>query len=144
LAAPERSRTTQVRLLRPDGEPSTIVVAICGQIAPADIPELWERVRTLEDGCEAAHLVCDMRALVRPDAATVNALARLQLTARRFGRRISLRDARVELLELLVLMGLSDVVPCSPGLPLQPRWKAEEREQAGGVQEETDPGDLAG
>jgi ABC-type transporter Mla MlaB component len=135
---------TRVRLLRPPGEPSTTVVAICGPIAPADIPELWKRVRMLEDGREPGHVVCDLRALVRPDAATVDALARLQLIARRSGRGICLRDACGALLELLALMGLSDVVPCSPGLPLQPGRKAEEREQARGVQEEADPGDLAG
>jgi ABC-type transporter Mla MlaB component len=144
LAAPERSQTTRLRAPRPRGEPSTIVVAVSGPIAPADVPELWEQVRMLEGGSNAGHLVCDVKALVHPDAAMVDALARLQLSARRFGRRLCFHDASRELRELLAMMGLSDAVPCSPASPRQPRGQAEEREEGRGVQEEAEACDLAG
>jgi ABC-type transporter Mla MlaB component len=55
-------------------------------------------------------LFCDVRGL-RPDAVTVDALARLQLAARRSGRRVRLRNASAELLELVRFMGLRDVLP---------------------------------
>ena len=49
---------------------------------------------------------CDVRSL-RADAATVDALARLQLAALRSGCRIGLCNASPELLELIAFMGLS-------------------------------------
>jgi anti-anti-sigma regulatory factor len=45
------------------------------------------------------------------EAATVDALARLQLAARRAGGQIRLCDAPAELRELIVFMGLRDVLP---------------------------------
>ena len=50
--------------------------------------------------------VCD----VDPDAVTVDALARLQLAARRLSCRLLLRNASPELLELVAFMGLADVL----------------------------------
>jgi hypothetical protein len=110
---------------RPLPVPTTIVLAIDGRIARADIPALCERVHVLLD------------------AVTVDALARLQLTAGRLGRRIRLRDPCGELQDLLALMGLGDVL-LGAASELQPGGQAEEREQAGGVQEEADPVDPAG
>jgi ABC-type transporter Mla MlaB component len=55
-------------------------------------------------------LVCDV-ARVEPDAVTVDALARLQLAARRHGCRVLLRGASPELLELVELIGLTDILP---------------------------------
>jgi hypothetical protein len=54
-------------------------------------------------------IVCDVDG-VKPDAATVDALARLQLAAGRRECRIRLRGASRELLELLAFMGLGDVL----------------------------------
>jgi STAS domain len=82
-------------------------------------------------------VTCDVTALSGPDAVTVEALARLQLLARRSGCRVRLRHARIELRDLLELMGLSEVLPCSSDL--EPGREVEEREPPGGVQEERDP-----
>jgi len=79
-------------------------------MARGDIPALCERVRRVLEVSDAELIVCDVAALVDPDAVTVDALARLQLTARRLGRWIRLRHACGELQELLTLMGLEDVV----------------------------------
>ena len=53
--------------------------------------------------------LCDVRG-VDPDAVTVDALARLQLAARRHGCEVRLRNASPALLELVELMGLTDVL----------------------------------
>jgi hypothetical protein len=47
---------------------------------------------------------------VDPDAVTVDALARLQLAARRLSCRLLLCNASPELLELVAFMGLADVL----------------------------------
>jgi ABC-type transporter Mla MlaB component len=125
VAAAERSRTLRVRALWQRGEPGTIVVAISGSVAPDDIPGLSDRVRAALEGSDADVVVCDVAELVDPDAVTVDALARLQLTARRCGRRVRLRHACADLQDLIALMGLSDVVPLAPGLSLEPRGEAE-------------------
>ena len=141
LGDPEGSRTPRARAPRPRPEPDTIDVVIGGPIAPADVPRLWDPVRALLEGSDLEVVVCDVAALVDPDAVTVDALARLQLTALRFGRRVRLRHACGELQDLLALMGLSDVVPIAPGLPLEPGGQAEQREPARGIEEEADPTD---
>ena len=53
---------------------------------------------------------CDVRG-AEADVATVDALARLQLTAKRLGCRLRLRNASAELLQLVAFMGLADVLP---------------------------------
>jgi ABC-type transporter Mla MlaB component len=128
-----------VRARHPPHEP--VVLVITGRIARKHIAGLCRRTRAmLEDG-DSDLLVCDVGAIVAPDAVTVDALARLQLTARRCGGQIQLRDACDELHDLLRLMGLRDVVPRWMELPVEARGKAEEREQSRGVQEESDSGD---
>lgn len=111
-----------------------------GPVAQRDVVTLSERVRTLLGGCDADLVICDVGVLDEPDALTIDVLARLQLTARRLGRRVRLLDACGELRDLLSLTGLSDVVPCGE-LNLQPGGEAEEREPPGGVEEEADPPD---
>ncbi len=54
-------------------------------------------------------VLCDV-AGVAADVATVEALARLQLAARRSGRRIRLHHCSEELRALIALMGLDDVL----------------------------------
>jgi anti-anti-sigma regulatory factor len=91
-------------------------------------------------------VVFDIRSLEWPDAATVEALARLQLTALRSGRRIRLRNASGELQDLLALVGLVELLPVvgpAERSRLEPLRLAEQREQLRGVEEERDPGDPA-
>jgi hypothetical protein len=77
-----------------------------------------------------------------PDLAVVDALARLQLAARRLGYSIGLRDPSAELRALLDLVGLADVVRDAADLSLEARWEAEGGKQLG-VEEVVQPGDLA-
>jgi hypothetical protein len=120
--------------------PSTIVFALDGPVAPRDVRWMCERVRFMLQRSGTDHVVCDVGAVSYPDAGTVEALARMQLTARRFGGRMVLRNACGELRGLLTLSGLSDVLPCGE-LRLEARGHGEEREPAGGVEEEGDPTD---
>jgi ABC-type transporter Mla MlaB component len=90
--------------------PRTIAFAIEGPIARADLPGLCQRVCSLLEGCRAGIALCDVGG-VACDAVTIDALARLQLAARRHGCQVRLRHASPELLELLAFMGLTDVLP---------------------------------
>jgi len=139
LADPDGTRTPRAGVPRPPPPPDAIDVVVGGPIAPADVPGLWERLQALVELCGVDLVVCDVAELADPDAVTVDALARLQLLARRSGCQIRLRHACGELRDLLALMGLADVVPLAP--PIEPGRKPEQREPARGVQEEADPPD---
>jgi ABC-type transporter Mla MlaB component len=89
-----------------------LAFAVWGPIRRADLPGLCERVCALLSEESPAVALCDVHG-VEPDAGTVDALARLQLAARRHGCRIRLcGSASPELLALVELMGLTDVLPC--------------------------------
>jgi ABC-type transporter Mla MlaB component len=89
--------------------PSTITFAIGGPIDRSDLPALYERVCSLLAGSGAAVAVCDV-AGVAADAVTVDALARLELAARRHGCRIRLEHTSAELRDLIAFVGLDDVL----------------------------------
>ena len=92
----------------PTTGPHSVAFAIRGPITRADLPGLCDRVcallRTSGDV-----VACDV-AGVAPDAVTVDALARLQLAARRLGCEVRLRNPSVALLEVVELMGLTHVL----------------------------------
>src|SRR3954470_22655369 len=88
----------------------TIAFAIHGPIARADLPGLCDRVCALLAESSPAVALCDVLG-VEPDAVTVDALARLQLAARRHGCQVRLRRASRELVDLVAFMGLRDVIP---------------------------------
>src|SRR5919108_6188693 len=91
-------------------EPKTIAFAIGGPIARTDMPGLCARVCALLEASGAAVAFCDVRG-VEPDAVTADALARLQLAARRRGCQVRLRNTSRALRDLLAFMGLRDVLP---------------------------------
>ena len=86
-----------------------VAFAISGPIARADLPGLCGRVCAIlrESGAVAR---CDVSGVV-PDAVCIDALARLQLAARRRGCRVRLENASPPLLGLVELMGLTHVLP---------------------------------
>jgi hypothetical protein len=69
------------------------------------------------------------------DIRTVDALARVQLTARRLGWELRLRCPPRELVELIDLAGLTDV------LRVEPVRKPEQREQPVDIEERVQRGD---
>ena len=91
-------------------EPRPITFAVWGPIGRADLPGLCERVCALvaSSGVDVAY--CDVDGIA-PDAVTVDALAQLQLGARRHGCTVRLQNASVELRELVEFMGLTAVLP---------------------------------
>jgi ABC-type transporter Mla MlaB component len=89
--------------------PQTIAFAIRGPIARGDLPGLCDRVCALLERSGAV-VLCDVES-VEPDAVTVDALARLQLAARRRGCKVRLRGTSEELRRLVAFMGLEDVLP---------------------------------
>ena len=90
--------------------PHPIAFAIEGPIARADLPGLCERVCALLAQSNAGVVYCDVCS-VDVDAVTVDALARLQLAARRRGCQVRLLRPSDELRELVAFMGLCDVLP---------------------------------
>jgi ABC-type transporter Mla MlaB component len=99
-------------------EPHATVWAIGPVIERADIPVLCANLVALLDVTDARSVVCDVRRIVAPDAVTVEALARLQLTARRFGRHLTICGASQELVDLMTFIGLAGVLAversCAP------------------------------
>jgi ABC-type transporter Mla MlaB component len=89
--------------------PTTIDFAIRGPILRSDLAGLCDRVCAILNGAGAEIACCDV-AGVEPDAVTVDALARLQLAAKRVGCRVRLLGASSELLDLVAFMGLEDVL----------------------------------
>jgi hypothetical protein len=83
-------------------------------------------------------IVYDARALVAPDALTVERLARARLRLARLGFELRITHAPGELRELLDLMGLLEALGVEPG------GEAEEGEQRLGVEEEGELDEPAG
>jgi hypothetical protein len=138
ISRPTDSQHT-MRPPRPPPDARTILVSVPSPVARSGIPELCARLRFALETNPASLVICDATGIDEPDVPTVEALARLQLTAMRLGCGFLLRDPRVELTDLLDLTGLAGVIRAEDRLSLEPRRKAEHREQPGGVQEERDP-----
>lgn len=100
---------------RPPLEPTATILELSGQLDRTDLPAFREQARAAIGRSEADQVVCDLGRLGRPDAATVEALAWVQLEARRLGRRVVFRDACGELRDLVAFVGLDEALPCEDG-----------------------------
>ena len=120
------------------GAPSTAnqdqTYALEGRIGPDHADALSDCVCARVAAGEEGTLACDVGGVEDPDLGTVDALARMALTARRLGRQVELRRARPDLRGLLELAGLGD-------LAVEVGRKVEEGEEPGDVEEEDDPAD---
>jgi len=87
----------------------TISFTVRSPVARADVPGLCDRVGALLRQGRARVAYCELRG-APADAVAVDALARLQLAARRNGCEIRVCHASRELRELIALMGLADVL----------------------------------
>jgi ABC-type transporter Mla MlaB component len=120
----------------------TICVAVRPHLAREEVRALGEQlVRRLSEG-DVAEVQVDVSSVRRPDVVHIDALARIQLVARRQDSRVRLIGPCPRLLELLVLVGLEDMFRDegdTSGLELQ--REPEHREQPLDVEVGVDPGD---
>jgi ABC-type transporter Mla MlaB component len=103
-----RARRPSVQLMAASA-PQTIDFAITGSIERSDLPGLCDRICAILVLQRPTTAFCNVSG-VEPDAVCVDALARLQLAARRHGCTVRLRHASAELLALVAFMGLTDVL----------------------------------
>jgi ABC-type transporter Mla MlaB component len=90
------------------------VLEIRGPLCREDLPGLFARACAELARAQAGLLTVDVSA-VAPDAVAVDAVARLELAARRHGCHVVLRGASFELWQLIELMGLAGVFVSPPG-----------------------------
>ncbi|MFE9772597.1 STAS domain-containing protein [Streptomyces sp. NPDC005931] len=109
------------------------VLVLRGPVTRDEVSGPCDALRALLERSAGPVVVCDAGGLGPPGLAAVNLVARLQLTARRAGGRIRLRDPDPGLCALLDLVGLLVEVEGQP----------EEREPPLGVEEAVEPGDPA-
>ena len=88
----------------------TIDIAIGGPLERRDLPDLYAGVCGLLSANAGAVIAADVTGCAA-DAVAVEALARLQLGARRHHCLVRLRNASPALAELVAFMGLADVLP---------------------------------
>ncbi|MFJ3303329.1 STAS domain-containing protein [Streptomyces sp. NPDC086549] len=112
---------------------SPAVLVLPGPVAKDEVAGLCDDVRALLEVTGAGVVVCDVGGLGPPGLGAVDLLARLQLTARRAGGRIRLRDPDPALHALLDLVGLRFEMEGQP----------EQREPPLRVEEEVEPGQPA-
>jgi ABC-type transporter Mla MlaB component len=98
--------------LHPPHGPRTVVLMLDGPMTAETVSALCARVRAALRITDVDLVTCDVRRLTSADAGVVDAVARLQLTARRAGSSIRLRSASAALCDLLELAGLRGAVPC--------------------------------
>ncbi|MBV8989966.1 MAG: STAS domain-containing protein [Solirubrobacterales bacterium] len=98
----------------PAPQRTTIEFAIRGPITRADLAGLCDRLCRLLASSGATVVLCDVSNVVEVDAVTVDALARLQLAARRQGCVVRLLHVSPPLRELLTFMGLAGVISERP------------------------------
>nr|WP_324789245.1 STAS domain-containing protein [Streptomyces sp. H51] len=124
--------------VRPVGLPfvdamTPAVLVLPGPLTRDEVTGLCEHVRARLAADGARAVVVDVAGIGPPGLAAVDLLARLQLTARRAGGGIRLRDPAPALQALLDLVGLRFEV----------EGQAEQREPPLGVEEAVEPGDPA-
>jgi ABC-type transporter Mla MlaB component len=104
-------------------------VVIDGPLSRCRIAALCSEARRLLAPGRFDLVMCDVGAVVEPDVMVIEALARLQLTARRAGGSIGVWRASGRLRDLLALVGLCDVVAVCDDSPLGSCGQVEEGEQ---------------
>ena len=120
--------------------PRTRTIVVPAMVEARAVAGLCAQVRELGAGRRGEPIECDIGAVVAPDATTLDALARMELTARRYGTTIHFENACPRLVDLLDLIGLGDALAARSSVVAVDR-QPEEREQLG-VDEEVHPRDA--
>jgi ABC-type transporter Mla MlaB component len=87
------------------------VLRVDGPLDDGAVERLCARLRALRQTGDVAQVTCEIGPRVDADARTLDALARLQLTARQLGGEIRLSRAPSAVFELLAFAGLGEIVP---------------------------------
>jgi anti-anti-sigma regulatory factor len=90
------------------------VLTLPAVLEPGAVTGLCQRLEAILDDPHVTSATVDTGALCRPDITAVDALARLQLTARRRGSRLNVVQLPPEMQDLLALTGLNDVLEEDP------------------------------
>lgn len=93
-----------------DAVPTTISFEIRGPLLRGELPALYARFCAAVTEHAPELVLCDVGGIA-PDAVAVDALARMQLAARRSRCTVLLCNASDDLRELVAFMGLRDVLP---------------------------------
>lgn len=95
---------------------SPAVLVLSGHVTRAGVPRLCAELEAILAASRADVVDCDVGGITEPDLASVEAVARLSVVARRAGgRRLRLLHVPPELRSLLDLVGLADVVGLDDG-----------------------------
>ncbi|MFU8875730.1 STAS domain-containing protein [Micromonospora sp. SL4-19] len=116
---------------------SWISFVVDAAVTRADIPVRCAELAELLRGRGPGIVSCDVSGMARPDVVTVEALARLRLTARRHGWQLIVEGAQPGLLRLVDLVGLTDALP-------EAGRQTEQREETRRVEEVGDRRDPPG
>jgi ABC-type transporter Mla MlaB component len=101
-------------------DPATRRVRLRGRVDPGDATRLADSLRAVLEATKADLVICDVGALAAPDAAAVDAICRMRLSARRAGSVLRLDHASSALRELLDLTGLSEVAGSDDASGVEP------------------------
>lgn len=93
-----------------DAAPTTISFEIRGPLLRGELPALYARFCAVVTEHAPELVLCDVGGIAA-DAVAVDALARMQLAARRNRCTVRLCNASQPLRELVAFMGLRDVLP---------------------------------
>jgi ABC-type transporter Mla MlaB component len=91
------------------GRPA-VVLRVDGPLTDLAVDRLCAQLQVVMRPSDVTQVTCEIGPLVDADARTLDALARLQLTARQLGGEIRLSRASSAVLELLAFAGLGDIV----------------------------------
>jgi ABC-type transporter Mla MlaB component len=139
LGAPEQPPTASITALRPAHDPNLLLVIVRGVLDRDAAARVGDEFADLVRTSRVDRVVCDLGGVVRADAAAVDAVCRIRLTARRLGCGLRLSSVPADLRELLELMGLCEALDGSSAVDVE--GQSEEGEHASRVEEERDPAD---
>jgi hypothetical protein len=143
VVEPLENSVDAARSVWPPAGRCTGVVVIDGRLSRGRIAALCREARRLLASGQDDLVMCDVGAVVEPDVMVIEAIARLQLTARRAGGSIGVWRASGRLRDLLALVGLCDVVAVCDDSPVGSCRQVEEGEQAC-IEERVERDDPAG
>ena len=139
MAADESSATR-----RQDGAPRNTDdadVVVDAPIRMSTVPSLCDRVRAALQASTTKRVDCDVGAVADADVVAVEAIARMQLAARRLGGSVRFQRLSDEMVELLALVGLDNVLLADFDGTGELPGETEQGKQRGGIEERVDLAD---